>query len=412
MKRLTILALGSRGDVQPYVALGRALHEAGYRVRIVTYESFHSMVAAQGLDFHPVPGDAQALTQLAARSGLNHTRNPFVLMRAIMHSFGSIIEDYITTFSAEVLHDSDAILNQLPAGLFGRDLAEKLRVPHIALSVIPLMRTAAFPSVLLGTRSHGAWGNRLSYDFSANLVWIMFRSAISRFRARLGLGRASLLFPGFDRPLINGFSPRVVPPPADWGAGVYTVGYWVLDESGWESSAELLRFLEAGAPPVFIGFGSMIAPDAEGMTRTLLQAVQQTGVRAVLGHGWAGIGEGHLPDTVYRLDYAPYRWLFPRMAAVVHHGGSGTTGLALASGVPSMVVAFTADQPYWGQRTAALGAGLPPLSAQHLAAEPLAAALHTLTTDPQLRQRAAHLGTQLQQEDGLAAAVALIRGWV
>jgi sterol 3beta-glucosyltransferase len=412
MKRLTILALGSRGDVQPYVALGRGLHDAGYRVQIVTYESFRSVVTAQGLDFFPVPGDAQALTQIAAQAGLNHTRNPFTLMRAIMRSFGSILEDYIATFSAEELRDSDAILNQLPAGLFGRDLAEKLHVPHIALSVIPLMRTAAFPSVLLGTRSLGTWGNRLSYDFSANLVWFMFRSAITRFRARLGLDRTAFLFPGFDRPLVNGFSPVVVPPPVDWGAEVYTVGYWVLDERGWEPSTELLRFLDAGAPPVFIGFGSMIALDAEAMTDTLLRAIQESGVRAVLGPGWAGIGAGKLPEPVYRLDYAPYRWLFPRMAAVVHHGGSGTTGLALASGVPSMVVSFAADQPYWGERTAALGAGLPPLSARGLDAARLADALRTLTTDPQLQQGAARLGIQLQQEDGLAAAVALIREWV
>jgi UDP:flavonoid glycosyltransferase YjiC (YdhE family) len=411
-RRLTILTLGSRGDVQPYVALGAGLLRAGYDVRVVTFESFRAMVEGQGLAFHPVPGDAQALVATMMGGAGIGTRNPLLLMRAIMRSFGALADAYVGSFSSDVLADSDAILNQLPAGLFGVDLAEKLRIPHIMLSVIPLTSTQAFANPLLASRSFGGLGNRLSYAMAGHLLWAGFRPIIARFRRGLGLGAPAWLLPDPGHPVINGFSPRVVLPPPDWGAHVHTTGYWLLDEPDWSPPSDLLDFLAAGSPPVFIGFGSMIAPDPAALTRLLLEAVRRSGCRAIIGRGWANIADSALPPGIFALDYAPYGWLFPRTAAVIHHGGSGTTGLALRSGVPSMVVAFGADQPYWGRRTAALGAGVAPLHIKSLTADALAQAIRRLTTDANLRTRASEVGAALRAEDGLAQAVPHIRAYV
>ncbi|MCC6613031.1 MAG: glycosyltransferase family 1 protein [Anaerolineae bacterium] len=411
-RRMTILALGSRGDVQPYVALGHGLQAAGYRVRVVTFESFRSLVEAQGLDFHPVAADAQALVATMMGGGGFGTRNPLRLMQAVMRSFGAMADAYVEAFSPDALADSDAILNQLPGGIFGVDLAEKLGIPHLMLSVIPLTTTAAFANPLLTTRSFGPAGNRLSYGLAAGLLWAGFRPVIARFRRQLGLSSPPLTFPDPHSPVINGFSPHVVPPPADWPLDVYTTGYWLLDEPGWQPPADLLAFLDAGEPPVFIGFGSMIAPDPAALTRTLLDAVARCGCRAVISSGWAQIAADDLPGTIYGLDYAPYEWLFPRMSAVVHHGGSGTTGLALRGGVPSMVVAFGADQPYWGQRTAALGAGVAPLSMKTLTADALANSIQHLLADETIRARAAQIGAALREEHGIADAIRWIAHYV
>jgi UDP:flavonoid glycosyltransferase YjiC (YdhE family) len=252
--------------------------------------------------------------------------------------------------------------------------------------------------------------NRFSHTFAQRMVWQGFGSGVNRFRKQLGLRRTS--FSAYFRrqtdPVINGFSPLVVPPPPDWGDRVHTVGYWLLDEGNWQPPDDLVHFLESGDPPVFIGFGSMPMRDPQATTVVILEAVKQAGVRCILSSGWGKLGEITLPDSVFRLEYAPYVWLFPRMSAVVHHGGSGTTGFGLRAGVPSLVVPFGADQPYWGKRIADLGVGPKPVPYKHLSADRLAAAVHEAVTDSTMRQRAAELGAKLREEDGLGNAVQLI----
>jgi sterol 3beta-glucosyltransferase len=412
--RISVLALGSRGDVQPYVALGKGLQDSGHQVRIVTFEIFRAMVENQGLDFLPVKGDAQALMNSTAGVQMMESgRNPFKLMRNIMDTFGNLIDDYIESFSADALHDSEAIINQLPASLFGYDLAEKLNIPHIIASVIPLQPTGAFPLSLLATKSLGAVFNRATYQFAEQLAWQPFRAGVNRFRKRLGLKPAPLMghFSTIRKRhdiTINGFSRHVVPPPADWGDHVHTTGYWILNESQWTPPRELLNFMEAGQPPVFIGFGSMPMRDPALTTQHILDAVRLSGQRAVISSGWANLSGKTTGDNIFWLDYAPYDWLFPRIAAIVHHGGSGTTALGLRSGVPSIVVPFGADQPYWGSRVMALGVGPAPIPFKTLTAEKLVAALQAMVNDREMRQRAAQLSEKLCAEDGLSTAVEII----
>jgi UDP:flavonoid glycosyltransferase YjiC (YdhE family) len=413
---LTLIAVGSRGDVQPCVALGRGLRDAGYSVRVVTLEDFEPLVRGQGLDFYPIPGDAQALTRQMMTTQRGRGPNLLHMYRGIMRTFGAIADSYAKALAADSLQDSDAILSQLPGGFYAYDLAEALRVPYIALSVIPQEITGAWPLALLpGTFSLGPSYNRLTYRLGQQLAWHPFRRSINGFRARLGLPPASFWWGNMRRmqrervPVVQGFSAHVVPTQPEWGAHVHTTGYWWLDEGDWRPPPALQAFLDNGEPPVFIGFGSMPVPDPAATTTLILDALEQSGQRGVVHAGWAGLGTATLPEHVFALDYAPYAWLFPRMEAIIHHGGSGTTGLALGSGVPSWVVPFTADQPFWGWRTHDLGAGPAPLPFKHLTTTRLAQAIDTMTSDAAPRRNALGLRDALAGEDGIARAVGVIR---
>jgi sterol 3beta-glucosyltransferase len=413
---ITMLALGSRGDVLPYTALGKGLKAAGHQVRFVTFENFEPLVAAQGLDFHPIRGDVQRILnrpdgQTLAESG----QNAFRMARSVQRLFGVMAESFARDLSSPALWNTELIVNQLPGGLYGYDLAEKLGVPMIAAAVIPLTPTRhqpmlAFPSLLSPIPGYNAFTHWLAYQ----LVWQAYRPAVSRWRQQtLDLSKAPLW--GYSRlmeerrvPVLNGFSAHVVPRPPDWGKHIHITGYWFPEDEDWQPPDGLREFIQAGPPPVFIGFGSMPVRDPQRTTEVVLDALKRSGQRAVLHTGWGGIGQRDLPDYVWQIEYAPYAWLFPQMAAVVHHGGSGTTAFGLRAGVPSIIVPFLFDQFYWGKRLSALGVGVDPIPHKRLSAQRLAEALTTATTDTQMRQRATQLGERIRAEHGLKEAQDII----
>lgn len=396
---VTILALGSRGDIQPYAALGSGLRSAGHRVRFVTFESFAPIIAGLGLDFHPIAGDAKALV---ATGGAD--------MLGLVRSFTSLAEGYSRDLSAPHLGETDLILNQLPGGLYGFDLAEKYKVPMVLASVIPLARTRSHP--LMGFPKLPLPGyNTLTYRLGEQLVWQMFRPVINRWRTQ-ALDPPPLPLKGyFDRlgtrefPILNGFSPFVVPRPADWNEHIHVTGYWFPEDTQWEPPRDLLDFLDAGSPPVFIGFGSMPVRDPQAVTEVVLEALKRSGERGILHSGWGGLGDRILPDNVFRIDYAPYSWLFPRMAMTIHHGGSGTTAFGLRSGRPSCVVPFVFDQFYWGERIAQLGVGPNPIPFKKLTVERLQDAIQIGVHDRGIQQTAAELGRKIQAEKGIENAL-------
>jgi UDP:flavonoid glycosyltransferase YjiC (YdhE family) len=264
--------------------------------------------------------------------------------------------------------------------------------------------------------------NLTSHWLAYQIVWQAFRPTINRWRREaLGLGRAPFWgrfgetrreVPRQEVPVLNGFSGHVVLRPPDWGDRVQVTGYWFPEEEEWQPPADLVRFLEGGPPPVFVGFGSMPVPDAEGTTALVLEALRRSGQRGIVHAGWGGVGSRDLPEWAFRLEYAPYGWLFPRMAAVVHHGGSGTTAFGLRAGVPSLVVPFVFDQFYWGRRIAELGVGPAPVPFGKLTARRLAAAIDQAVSDGGMRQRARVLGERIRVEDGLGTAVGVLEGLV
>ena len=206
-----------------------------------------------------------------------------------------------------------------------------------------------------------------------------------------------------------GYSPQVMPPPGDWADFIHVTGYWFLEPpAAWEPPSDFVNFLQAGPPPVYIGFGSMGSNKPEETTELVLQALARTGQRVVLSSGWDGLKKENLPETMFMIGSMPHSWLFPRMAAVVHHGGAGTTAASLWAGVPTIVMPFFGDQPFWGQQVHELGVGPTPIPRQHLTVERLAEAIRRAVSDTTMRKSAACLGERIRAENGLAQAAAVI----
>jgi sterol 3beta-glucosyltransferase len=339
--------------------------------------------------------------------------NPVRSIHAMRTLLAPVVRDMV-----QDLHDAcrgtDALICLGVFGAFGRSIAQSLSLPLILVEPTPLLPTRAFPAAGWPIQADlGGLHNRLSGVAMLNVIWQWYCPFVNDFRRRLGLSPFSAA--RFIRdlratPLLGAYSPHVIPPPPDWPATAHMAGYFWLDQpEAWQPPTALQTFLEDGAPPVYVGFGSMSGQDPGQMGALVLDALAQCGQRGVLATGWGGLNAGHLPPDVFVLDAAPHAWLFPRMAAVVHHGGAGTTAAALRAGAPSVIVPFIVDQSFWGVRVKALGVGPDPIPVKRLTAGRLAAAIDRAATDTAMRQRAQALGPALRAEDGLGCAVSLIR---
>jgi len=209
--------------------------------------------------------------------------------------------------------------------------------------------------------------------------------------------------------VLMAFSPNVVPPPVDWPKSVCVTGYWFLDEGeNWEPPSNLLEFLAAGPLPVFIGFGSMAGRNPDKTARIVRDALARSGQRGLIVTGWGGLTFPCPPRDIFVSEYVPYDRLLPRVAAVVHHGGAGTTAAGLRAGKPTVICPFVADQPFWGRRVAALGVGPLPISQSKLTPYSLAEAIREVATNSQMQNCAAELGAKIRAEDGLGNAIAFV----
>jgi sterol 3beta-glucosyltransferase len=411
---ITIIAPGSRGDVQPYVALGKGLKEAGHMVRLLTSQEFQSLVTAYHLDFFDLGGNMQAVAQSMQR--LLEQGN-FLKILSTMGKTAQKLAGQAALGGLAACQGSDLIIGGL-GGLFaGLALSEKLGIPFIQAYYFPFTPTREFPNALVPLPPGGlpAWANRLTHSIAQQMLWQNYRAADGQARRQvLHMAPASFWGPFHSlqkekQTILYGYSPQVIPFPKDWGDFIHVTGYWFLDPpAGWEPPIDLVNFLQSGLPPVYIGFGSMVNRKPRETTDLVLQALARAGQRGVLSAGWGGLKKEELPETVFMIGSIPFSWLFPQMAAVVHHGGAGTTSMGLWAGVPAIVTPFMGDQPFWGQRVHALGVGPKPIPHRRLTVDHLVESIHQAVSDTAMRERAARLGECIRAENGVARAVAVI----
>ncbi|MEM8821397.1 MAG: glycosyltransferase [Pseudomonadota bacterium] len=415
--KLLILTYGTRGDVEPFVALTLRLRDRGHRVTLATAEHFGSWIASFGLDFAPLTNalleivhSTDGKTMLEGGSGL------FGRLAAgirLARGSGAINAQLcVDAWQAAQAADPDLILYH-PKVIAGPHIAEALGVPAMLCVLQPMIvPTSAFPAVGLPRVPIPGY-NRLTYRLVA-MSYATYKPSVNKFRcAELGLApvtraRDVLFPPGAGAiTVLHALSPLVVTPPADWPEEALMTGYWWLPpDPDFTPSGPLAEFLAAGDAPVYVGFGSMTTRNPEALGRLVVEALRLAGVRGVIGSGWAEIGAE--ADDMCAVGSVPHGWLFPQMAAVVHHGGAGTTAAGFRAGVPTVICPFFGDQPGWAELSVALGLGASPVPRKHLTPERLSESIRVNTSDRGIRARALEFAVRLRNEDGAGVAVAEI----
>ncbi|MBN1581304.1 MAG: glycosyltransferase family 1 protein [Anaerolineae bacterium] len=413
--KITIFAAGSRGDIQPCVVMSRGLQHAGYRVCLAAPEDFAGFVQRHDVDFYPLRGDVQQI--MADDTGREFMEtggaNPIKSIRAMRTMVAPIVTKMVEDAYA-ACRDAEAIICLGVLSAFGQPIAEALGVPIVNVEPTPLLPTKAFPAPSWPIQSDlGGLHNYISGMAMLRVVWLWYRPFVNAFRKRLGLPTCT--FARFYRalrstPMLGLYAPSIIPQPADWPECTHVTGYLFLDtQTDWRPSPELEAFLKAGDPPVYIGFGSMAGRNPEQLARLIIEALTKSGQRGLLLTGWGGLHTELVPDNVFVVEAAPHSWLFPRMAAVVHHGGAGTTAEALRAGVPTVIVPFVLDQYFWGARVKALGIGPDPIPQKNLTSDRLAHAISAAVTDPGMKRRANTCGATVRAQDGIGNAVKIVR---
>ncbi|MER7668467.1 glycosyltransferase [Kitasatospora sp. NPDC096128] len=406
--RILIATAGSRGDVAPFTGLGVRLRAAGHQVAVATHTTFADSVRAAGLEFRPLPVDPRA--ELASAEGRRLLRaggGPGVVLqllrlgRRFMPALGEGIAD------AAAL-GTDLLLTTSTTSALGQVVAEAADIPTIGLYLQPLSPTREFAPAVTGARSLGRPGNLLAGHAVQVATDQLFVPAVRGLRRRLGLPPLGVARARRDHPVLHGFSPRVVPRPTDWHPRLDVAGYWwPAERADWQAPRRLLDFLAAGPPPVFVGFGSLVVPEPERLTATVLAAARAARVRLLLQSGWSGLAAED-SETVLTIDDTPHDWLFPRTAAAVHHAGAGTTAATLRSGTPTVPVPGQLDAPFWSARLTALGVSPGPAPLRTLTATRLAASIRQALDDPRYRTRARSVAAALATEDGAAKVLAAV----
>ena len=413
--KITLFAAGSRGDIQPCIALSRGLQHAGYRVRLAAPEDFADFIQQHGVDFAPLRGDVQQI--MASDTGRQFMEtggaNPLKSIGAVRKMIAPVIMQMAEDAYA-ACRDADALICLGVFSAFGQAIAEALRIPILNLEPTPLLPTKAFPAASWPIqRDLGGLHNHASGRAMLQVIWLWYRPFVNEFRQRLGLppySAARFYRDLRSTPMLGAYSPSIIPHPADWPESLTVTGYFFLEpQADWQPSPELQAFLDAGDPPVYFGFGSMAGRKPEQLAQLILEALAKSGQRGLLLTGWGGLRPEQATDNVFVVDAAPHSWLFPRMAAVVHHGGAGTTAEGLRAGVPTLIVPFVLDQPFWGARIKALGLGPAPIPQKKLTADRLAQAITMATTDPDIKQRADDYGVAIRAEDGIGNAVKAVQ---
>ncbi|KAJ3682429.1 hypothetical protein LUZ60_015002 [Juncus effusus] len=414
--QIAILIVGTRGDVQPFLAIGKRLKEHGHRVRLATHANFKEFVLESGLEFYPLGGDPKVLAEYMVKhkgflpSSPSEVREQRKQIKDIVFSLHPACTEKDPESGKPFR--AQAIIANPPA--YGHmHVAEALGVPIHIFFTMPWTPTCEFPHPLSNVKQPAAAGYKviqLSYYVVDLMIWLGIRDIIKDFRKNM-LKLESITFNSVTEKVLNiphGYiwSPSLVPKPKDWGPKVDVVGFCFLDlASNYTPPKELVKWLESGEKPIYIGFGSLPVEEPEKLTRTIVEALEATGQRGIINKGWGGLGTLEEPkDFVYLLDNVPHDWLFLQCKAVVHHGGAGTTAAGLKAACPTTIVPFFGDQPFWGEQVHLRGVGPAPIPIDEFNKEALVEAIHFML-DPKVKERADEMARAIEREDGVDGAV-------
>ncbi|MBS0419676.1 MAG: glycosyltransferase family 1 protein [Proteobacteria bacterium] len=395
--KIAIATYGTEGDTRPLAALGRALLDAGHQVRFLADAATLDSATTLGIATAPLAGDIKTALQPEKET------RPAEILRTLTEMTNTHAESWLREVVAAGT-GCDAIIVSALAAFVGLAAAEFLGIPAIGAGSIPITPTTAFASPFLPPTWVPRWLNEASHRFINNAVWRLLRKQTNAARERVCSLPPQRGVPT-DHPMLWGVSPSLLPRPDDYPSTAIICGQWTAPTRHWQPPPELTEFLNAGEPPLYVGFGSMAGLLSPAALSELIAGIG--GRRALFYAGWSTIRTGQLPSNFLLIRDTPHDWLLPRTSAIIHHGGAGTSHSAARAGVPCVVVPFAGDQPFWANRLHQLGVAPRPISARSLRRSTLAEALE-LMEQPPVRARAAALGAQMRCEDGLGTAVLAI----
>jgi sterol 3beta-glucosyltransferase len=392
-----VLTAGSTGDVEPFAVLASVLASRGHTVTLAADARFQPLVRGGGVEFAPIRADFHSLLPTPERTRPSLRGEVFPVIQGML-------ED--TWMVARSMQPEMIVAHQ--KALAAPHLAERLGIPYVRALTVPMLtptRTFAVPGLI--RHNLGGLLNRASYS----LVGLLSRPYLGLIRSwrRDNLGLTPRGTPPAPAKTLYCYSPSLVPTPADWPPDTVATGYWLRDEASADPVDPALDgFLAAGAPPLYVGFGSSVGPDPASLGAAVSDAVRRAAVRAVIASGWGAMSHLRSDSDTMVVENAPHQWLFPRVAAVVHHGGAGTTAVGLAAARPTVICPFQGDQYFWGAAVHRAGAGPQPQPANTLTPANLAAAIRAAINDPAMQARATELAERITQEDGATRASAQI----
>jgi sterol 3beta-glucosyltransferase len=411
VKRIALLTYGSRGDVEPFVALGDGLRRAGHEVCLAAPRPYAGLALDRGLEFIPIESDPDALTlALTDRAGLSWPRMIGGMVQHVLPLAAAAFRS-----ARQAASGADLIVHSFLMTDAGHTLAARQGIPDVSAQLFPVfLPTSAFPGVAAPDLPLGPVYRRLTHVVNT----AVFRHGGRLLYRRVRRGNPDLpdiapwpfdSSPAKEIPVLFAYSPEVLPSPRDWPPNAIVTGYWDLPlQPGWSPPEDLARFLDGGPPPVYFGVGSMRTRRLAEVVGLAVAAIREAGLRGVLGVPRDAIGD--LPeDRFHVVEGTPHSWLFPRMCLVIHHGGAGTTGSAMRSGAPSVAIPFTADQAFWGRRARRMGVGPAPCPVQRLTRHRILTMVEEGSQDEGIRARAADLGLRIRREDGVGTAIEIIR---
>jgi len=406
--KISILTYGSRGDVQPFLPLSLGLLAKGHSVKLAAPARFRNLVEEHHIQFVPLAGDPEELSRNLNDAGYNFIK----LTRELMEHAIEIGAD-VYRQTLEACRDADLILHTFSHAVGAHTLARELNIPDIHIQTFPMFTpTGDYPNITFPGFGFAPL-NRLTHVMSQKIASWGSKFGFEQVRRRAGLPKRKLYSPFDDDPLrpptpvLCAWSPSLIPPSRDWPLHVHVTGWYFMDPNReYSPPPELQKFLDSGAPPVCISFGSMVNRDAGMIDRIVRESLRQTDNRGIILSGWSQV-EKQSSDKLLYLDGAPHDWLLPRCKMIIHHGGAGTTSAGLRAGLPAIVVPFMADQPFWGRRVHAIGAGPRPIPVKKLSTGKLTQAI--LEAESEAYRRGVRvIGQRIRSEDGVGQAVDFI----
>jgi sterol 3beta-glucosyltransferase len=414
---ISIITIGSRGDVQPYIALGSGLQKAGHRVQLVADELYKESIEERNLSFAPIyTNPKKFFDEDIFKTG----KNIFRFSKQIRRQYKIIGHRHFREVLDALVNVDVILFSPLASAAF--HIAELKKIPCIGAYLQPVTPTKEFgPTFLPELPLLIPFRNLINWQlFRLNnkIYFYLIKDVVNECRKEV-LKIAPLPWKVYSNadlsgmPILYGFSNNIIPRPMDWKENIHITGYWFLENKrSWQPPQDLVQFIESGTPPIYFGFGSMIDKEISTVVNIITAVLKRTNQRGIISSGWNESYNFEVSSDVFMVNDVPHEWLFPKMAAVVHHGGAGTTAAGLKAGVPSIVVPFSFDQPFWGNRVFKLGAGPKPIPRKRLTVDNLAKAINLVIKSKRYSMTARRIGEKIQAEDGVCNAVKIIESIV